>query len=189
MSCERINSEKLTPLRVCLPTMQPAPRITALVFLVSALDRIHAWIFALLWSTLLSLVAALGRSYTIQWITYCQAALFWYPIAIADGLYMYCPQQQTGENKQACSHGAQTRRLLASVAVTVAEAAVVLTMIILAVQSPDHNDVARLRDHHIERFLVLIITQAALAAIAGSHVVCQWSFGAYPGRMLHARLN
>lgn len=168
--------------------MQTPPRVKALVFVVSALDRIHAWIFAFLWATLLSLAAALGRSYTIQWISYCQAALFWYPVAIADGLYMYCAQQ-SNEHKQTCSHGAQTRRLLASVAVTIVEAVLVLVMIILAVQSPDHNDVARLRDHHIERFLVLIITQFVLAAVAFSHVVCQWTYGAYPGRMLHARLN
>lgn len=168
--------------------MNSTPRIKTLVFSVSALDRIHAWIFALIWSTLISLTVAMGRHYTIQWIAYCQAVLFWYPIAIADGLYLYCPQGPN-DNKQACSHGAQTRRLLSSVLVGIIEAVVVMVMIILAVQHTDQNDVARLRDEHIDRFLVVILAQLSLALITISHVVCQWWFGPYPGRMLHARLN
>ena len=172
-----------------------APQVKPIVFIVTALDRIHAWLFSLLWATLLALAAAVGRSYTIQWISYCQLALFWYPIMIADGLYLYCPQQQQHQsgtqhlNKQLCSHAAQTRRLAASVVVAAVELVVILVMIILAVQSSSHNAIAALYADHVDRFVVLIVTQAVLALVSTSHVVCQWAFGAYPGRMIHARLE
>lgn len=168
--------------------MDPRPvksplRLT--VFAVSLLDRIHAWIFALILATQLALVVALVRRHDIAWLAYTQLAMLWYPLMTLDGIYVAC---QTGVKlKQECNGTSATRRLVFTLAALIFESIILLVLLILGLSGDGAT--ALLREQRLGFFIVVAVTQAVLAVLTALHVWAQWLYSPGEGQLLHARLN
>lgn len=161
-------------------------RVNVTVFFVSFVDRIHAYLFLLLWIAQLELIMALSRKFFLQWVGYTQILFVYYPVMILDGIYLACKQTKY---PQMCTEGAEKRRLAGTIIACIGELAVFVLMIIFSAEKSTANGVAALRSERISHFAALIITQAILMLLPFIHAICQRLHTVWPGRMAHASMT